>query len=94
MARLEEAIREEEDNQSVDVSKKRARDSLDENDGSSKTRVVDKFRGFGLKQLREEATRRGLSSTGTKKELLERLCDDADSLDGKPDSIRTFLSLF
>ncbi|XP_021906919.1 poly [ADP-ribose] polymerase 2 isoform X2 [Carica papaya] len=86
VARLEEAIREEEDNQSVDVSKKRARDSLDENDGSSKTRVVDKFRGFGLKQLREEATRRGLSSTGTKKELLERLCDDADSLDGKPDS--------
>lgn len=33
---------------------------------------------MSVKQLREQATFRGLSAVGTKKELLKRLCEDAD----------------
>ncbi|XP_052186188.1 poly [ADP-ribose] polymerase 2 isoform X2 [Diospyros lotus] len=80
--RLKSAIREE-GKQSIDsaddlVSGKRETepengDSI--SSGSQKIRAVDKFRGMGIRQLREESALRGLSTSGSKKELLERLCD-------------------
>ncbi|XP_030543276.1 poly [ADP-ribose] polymerase 2 isoform X2 [Rhodamnia argentea] len=45
-----------------------------DSDGPSKLKAFDKFRKLGIQQLREEAQRRGISSSGSKKELLERLC--------------------
>ncbi|KAI3414358.1 Poly [ADP-ribose] polymerase (PARP) [Psidium guajava] len=63
------------------VNGKRERDSDTPNgdsDGPSKLRAFDKFRRLGIQQLREEAQRRGVSSSGSKKELLERLCGDLE----------------
>lgn len=63
------------------VNGKRERDSDTHNgdlDGPSKLKAVDGFRELGIQQLREEAKRRGISSSGSKKELLERLCGDAE----------------
>lgn len=81
--RLDSAIREE-NKQSADandglVGNKRPRDSEDEDpNGSDKIKAIDKFRGMGVRQLREEAARRGVSATGSKGELLERLCGNTD----------------
>ncbi|XP_071721412.1 poly [ADP-ribose] polymerase 2 [Rutidosis leptorrhynchoides] len=46
---------------------------------SSKIRAIDDFRGLSIKQLREQASVRGVSTTGSKKELLERLCNDSET---------------
>lgn len=78
LRRLELAIREE-TKKSVDsvndpVSKKR--ETEDENvdpNGPEKIKAVDRFGEMGVRQLRDEAVRLGLSAGGSKKELLERL---------------------
>ncbi|XP_010069904.2 poly [ADP-ribose] polymerase 2 [Eucalyptus grandis] len=63
------------------VNGKRERDADTPNGdshGPSKLRALDQFRELGVQQLREEARRRGVSSSGSKKELLERLCGEAE----------------
>lgn len=84
--RLESAIRKENkqglDDNGGPVGKKRERDAEDEEElvqsnGSDKIKAVDEFRNMGIKQLREQASLRGISATGSKKELLERLCQDS-----------------
>lgn len=46
-----------------------------------KIKAIEKLRGMGIRQLRELAALRGVSETGSKKEILERLCDDSDDQD-------------
>ncbi|PPD88448.1 hypothetical protein GOBAR_DD14619 [Gossypium barbadense] len=59
--------------------RKRGRESdVCNNEDSDKVNAVEEFRQMNVKQLREQATLRRLSTVGTKKELLERLCEDAD----------------
>ncbi|OMO81978.1 hypothetical protein COLO4_23334 [Corchorus olitorius] len=91
--RLEEALlkeeKKEEDNKENDDAnnafqnnKKRRGRELDENgnEDSNKVKAVEEFRQMNVKQLREQATLRGLSTVGTKKELLDRLCEDAEKI--------------
>ncbi|KAI7982615.1 Poly [ADP-ribose] polymerase 2 [Camellia lanceoleosa] len=83
--RLESAIRQEETNkQSIDstdnsTSKKRPRETENNGDsnGSEKIKAVDRFRDISIQKLRKEAALRGLSKTGSKKQLIERLCTDS-----------------
>ncbi|KAK2965174.1 hypothetical protein RJ640_019929, partial [Escallonia rubra] len=93
--RLESAIAEESkasaDFNGDSTSKKRPRDCEDGvfND-SEKIKAVDKFRSMGVKQLREEANLRGISASGSKKELIDRLCAGSekqlgDIVDAKED---------
>ncbi|KAG7014360.1 Poly [ADP-ribose] polymerase 2 [Cucurbita argyrosperma subsp. argyrosperma] len=83
--RLESAIRDEEKSlKGKDAAatdrKKRGRDSEDarNSDGSDLIRDVEKLREMNAQQLRDEAVRRGIASTGSKKELLKRICDDCE----------------
>ncbi|KAL5859136.1 hypothetical protein ACOSQ3_000435 [Xanthoceras sorbifolium] len=82
--RLEEAM-DQENKQSVDVDGKKRRRESEQNDSnvSEKMKATEEFRQMGVKQLRELADLRGLSRTGTKKELLERLCEDAEENEPK-----------
>ncbi|KAL2927715.1 Poly [ADP-ribose] polymerase 2 [Bienertia sinuspersici] len=88
--RLESAINEESNQSKVKAEvnptvrrKKRGRkdddvenEVLKENDnGSDEISGFDKFQGMNIQKLRKEASVRGLSSNGTKKELVQRLCD-------------------
>ncbi|KAL0845761.1 hypothetical protein Bca101_019007 [Brassica carinata] len=77
--RLEEAIAE-------DAKRKRKRtvDSSDGGDESNKLVAIGELRAMNVKELREEASKRGVATTGTKKELLERLCDDASNGSSAP----------
>lgn len=76
--RLDSAIRKENQQAiaTVDVStgKKRTRNSEDEDE-----KVFEEFHDMSIRQLREQATLRGLSATGSKKELLERICSDVEN---------------
>lgn len=88
--RLQSAKRKEENSkQSTDgnydpVNRKRQRvDENEDGDGgngdeSEKIMATEDFRKMGIKELREQAIRRGILTTGSKKELLERLCSNAD----------------
>uniref|UniRef100_A0A0V0I5D9 Putative ovule protein n=1 Tax=Solanum chacoense TaxID=4108 RepID=A0A0V0I5D9_SOLCH len=78
--RLEEAIEveEEENKKKLNGDKKRSRVDSD-SIGSVKMNDVEEYKKMSVKELREVATSRGISSTGSKKELVERLCDGADS---------------
>ncbi|XP_062164562.1 poly [ADP-ribose] polymerase 2-like [Alnus glutinosa] len=58
-------------------NKMRGRDS--ENGGSQKIKAGKEFRG--IRQLREQATLRGVSSIRSKKELIERLYEDSKDQD-------------
>lgn len=72
--RLEAAIRKETVTDGHTSShRKRQRDPENEVDTVAS---IDNFRQMGIQQLREEASRRGISVTGSKKQLLERICDD------------------
>ncbi|PKI51657.1 hypothetical protein CRG98_027959, partial [Punica granatum] len=76
----------------VDSSTGKKREREDPEDqvsyGAAKVVAVEKFRGMSIQQLREEARNRGISSSGSKKELLDRLCadseKDSDAKDGDP----------
>ncbi|PQQ01185.1 hypothetical protein Pyn_28717 [Prunus yedoensis var. nudiflora] len=87
--RLEAALRQENmqptdasDVSASIVSTKRGRQSNEdgESTGSEKIKAIDEFRDMSVKQLREHATLRGISATGSKKELLERLSEDSDDI--------------
>ncbi|PHT58712.1 Poly [ADP-ribose] polymerase 2 [Capsicum baccatum] len=77
--RLEEAIEEEEENkkQKLNGDKKRLRVDDTDSIGPGKMNAVEEYKKMSVKELREVATSRGISSTGSKKELVERLCDAA-----------------
>jgi len=99
--RLETALRKENkeratvtDEGDASENKKRGRDS--ENGGSQKIKAVEEFRGMGIRQLREQAALRGVSSIGSKKELLERLCEDSkdQDLEEIPEGMEESLNLF
>ncbi|KAI3449469.1 hypothetical protein Pfo_006134 [Paulownia fortunei] len=86
--RLEAALRDEskkseDSNCEPNSSRKRQRDSNAKDADSEaprKIKAIDELRSMNVKQLREKASIRGVSSAGTKKELLERLCaDDGDA---------------
>ena len=53
-------------------------DGLEEEKKEEKI-AIDELRAMNVKELREEASKRGLATTGTKKVLLERLCNDANN---------------
>lgn len=93
LRRLESALEEEkkklmESDGDLGTSRKRQRDS-DAKDADSeaprKIKAVDQLRSMNVKRLREKASARGLSADGTKKELLERLCADEESVSGDND---------
>lgn len=84
MERLEEAIAEANKKEESKSKRKRNRDSSDDTDESTKLIAIGEFRGMIVKELREEANKRGLDTTGTKKELLERLCNDANNGSNAP----------
>ncbi|KFK30828.1 hypothetical protein AALP_AA6G031100 [Arabis alpina] len=77
--RLEEAIAEDEKKDQSKNKRKRNRDSSDCIEDSNKLIAIGEFRGMNVKELREEVTKRGLVTTGNKKELLERLCNDVNN---------------
>ncbi|KAH7837095.1 hypothetical protein Vadar_009426 [Vaccinium darrowii] len=90
--RLESAIREE-SKQPVDstadgsISKlKRRREETEDGDsnGSDKNKIkaVEKLRGMDIRQLRKEAELRGVSTSGSKKELIRRLSTDSQDSSG------------
>ncbi|CAA0828218.1 Poly [Striga hermonthica] len=71
-----------------DLSNNGEDDSKDGNASShalQKVKTIDDMRGMSIKQLREEASARGRSAVGTKKELLERLCADNDDVSNDND---------
>nr|GME06198.1 Poly [ADP-ribose] polymerase 2 [Ipomoea batatas] len=80
--RLEEAIQEVSNRQSTSSNgnnRKRQRDgSEDEDTEKNKVKVTEELRSMTVKQLREEASRRGISTSGSKKELVERLSSFSD----------------
>ncbi|ONH93952.1 hypothetical protein PRUPE_8G262600 [Prunus persica] len=89
LQRLEVALRQENkqppdasDVSASIVSRKRGRQSNEdgESTGSEKIKATDEFQDMSVKQLREQATLRGISATGSKKELLERLSEDSDDI--------------
>lgn len=98
MRRLEEAIQEESNRQSTSSNgnnRKRQRDgSENEDTEKNKVKVTEELRSMTVKQLREEASRRGISTSGSKKELVERLSSFSDdgSDNGKlPDVVEGIL---
>ncbi|KAJ7977582.1 Poly [ADP-ribose] polymerase [Quillaja saponaria] len=96
--RLETALRKESKHLTVtdgaSASKKRERDSENvDSTGPKKIKAIEKFREMGIRQIREEASLRGISVTGSKRELLERLCkylekgsEEINEDEEKPDS--------
>ncbi|XP_031126370.1 poly [ADP-ribose] polymerase 2 [Ipomoea triloba] len=80
--RLEEAIQEVSNRQSTSSNgnnRKRQRDgSENEDTEKNKVKVTEELRSMTVKQLREEASRRGISTSGSKKELVERLSSFSD----------------
>lgn len=48
-------------------------ENVDSN-GPQDVNVIDELQKMNIKQLREEAAKRGISASGTKKELLDRFC--------------------
>lgn len=78
--RLEEAIEEEEENKKkLNGDRKRGRVDDCDSIGSRKMNGVEEYKKMSVKELREVATSRGISSTGSKKELVERLCAAGDA---------------
>lgn len=71
-------MEEEENKKKLDGDKKRSRVDSD-SIGSVKMNAVEEYKKISVKELREVASSRGISSNGSKKELVERLCAAADS---------------
>lgn len=45
-----------------------------------KVKTIDELQRMNIKQLREEAATRGISASGTKKELVDRLCNHSNNV--------------
>ncbi|XVF80859.1 hypothetical protein PTKIN_Ptkin15bG0109400 [Pterospermum kingtungense] len=52
--------------------------NVKDNEESNKVKAVEEFQQMSVKQLCELATVRGISAVGTKKQLIQRLCQDED----------------
>lgn len=98
--RLEDALRDESEKSAdsegdIRSSRKRQRDS-DAKDADPeaprKIKAIDELRSMNVKQLREEASIRGVSAAGTKAQLLERLCADDDSVSSDNDEGNCIIS--
>lgn len=85
--RLELAVKEEEEEEkgkkSRDadgdlISRKRQRDD-DNGDSKDKVKATKDFQEMSAKELRQEASLRGISTSGSKKQLIDRLSSDADA---------------
>lgn len=85
-------MEEEENKKKLDGDKKRSRVDSD-SIGSVKMNAVEEYKKISVKELREVASSRGISSNGSKKELVERLCAAADS-QSKDDLGGTVVVLF
>lgn len=48
--------------------------------GPQKVKAIGVLEKMNIKQLREEAATRGISASGTKRELLDRLCPHEDKV--------------
>ncbi|PHT93271.1 Poly [ADP-ribose] polymerase 2 [Capsicum annuum] len=70
-------LEEENKKQKLSGDKKRLRVDDTDSIGPGKMNAVEEYKKMSVKELREVATSRGISSTGSKKELVERLCDAA-----------------
>ncbi|KAJ6879992.1 hypothetical protein NC652_033359 [Populus alba x Populus x berolinensis] len=84
--RLESALKQENKQSEVDSvdggrssNNKRERESEDgggdSNNETEKIKAIEKFRDMNVKQLREQASLLGLSTAGTKRQLIDRLCN-------------------
>ncbi|CAN4128299.1 unnamed protein product [Withania somnifera] len=73
--RLEEAIEE------INKNSDRKRGRVDDCDsiGSGKMNAVEEYKKMSVGELREVAASRGVSTTGSKKQLVERLCATGDA---------------
>ncbi|XP_020538605.1 poly [ADP-ribose] polymerase 2 isoform X4 [Jatropha curcas] len=91
--RLESAMAQE-NKQSTDTveasgGRKRDRDTQDGvSNGAEKIKATDKFQEMNIKQLREQAKFLGVSTTGTKKKLIERLCNGLPDNDSSLDTLQ------
>ncbi|KAL1558385.1 Poly [ADP-ribose] polymerase 2 [Salvia divinorum] len=86
--RLDAAIRDESDKLKDSKGRKRQRDSEDgdaDSEAPGKRKAIDELRIMTVKQLREEASNRGVSAAGTKQVLLGRL-SAADGKNASDDS--------
>lgn len=66
------------------VVEEESKENVDSN-GPQKVKAIDELQRMSIKQLREEAVVRGFPASGTKKELLDRLCGnnvDVSSVNG------------
>ncbi|KAJ9171804.1 hypothetical protein P3X46_015118 [Hevea brasiliensis] len=88
-AALDEEKRQSMDSVDARGSKKRERDTQDGfSNGAEKIKAIENFREMNIKQLREQAKLRGVSTNGTKKEILERLCNGLSDNDGSWDTLQ------
>ncbi|KAF8392577.1 hypothetical protein HHK36_022922 [Tetracentron sinense] len=83
--RLESALNKEiqssDGTSDASAGKKRQRESENgDSSGPEKVKAIEKLREMGIRQLREQATLRGISASGSKKELLERLSIDSEEI--------------
>ncbi|KAK4418123.1 Poly [ADP-ribose] polymerase 2 [Sesamum alatum] len=78
------------DNDNVSNDKDQEQESKEEDADSHETvkmNTIDELQKMNIKQLREEAAKRGISAAGTKKELLERLCSGNDNVSNDKDQV-------
>lgn len=86
---------EEEENGKERMDLNRKRERMDENedgdggngDESKKIVATERFRKMGISELRERARLSGILTTGSKKELLERLCSNAEKQSSNMDDM-------
>uniref|UniRef100_A0A803M9J2 Poly [ADP-ribose] polymerase n=1 Tax=Chenopodium quinoa TaxID=63459 RepID=A0A803M9J2_CHEQI len=89
--RLEEALRNQtivKDNDAPNTRAAKKRERVDEDgineeigNGSDEISEIERLQGMNIQKLRKEASDRGVSSIGTKKEIIQRLCDSS-AVDG------------
>jgi poly [ADP-ribose] polymerase len=104
--RLESALEQENKQSEVDSvdgggssNNKRERESEDRggdsNNGTEKIKAIEKFRDMNVKQLREQASLLGVSTAGTKRQLIDRLCNaEPDNHHSLQRSIRNFTFIY
>ncbi|KAG6748458.1 hypothetical protein POTOM_048379 [Populus tomentosa] len=104
--RLESALEQENKQSEVDSvdggrssNNKRERESEDgggdSNNETEKIKAIEKFRDMNVKQLREQASLLGVSTAGTKRQLIDRLCNaERDNHHSPQRSIRNFTFIY
>ncbi|XP_047966104.1 poly [ADP-ribose] polymerase 2 isoform X2 [Salvia hispanica] len=75
------------DSKNASVDEENKEENVDSN-GPQDANVIDELQKMNIKQLREEAAKRGISASGTKKELLDRLCTHNDNVERDNDLVK------